>query len=386
MTITESTHISVSEMNFRIKALLESSGPLRDVWVKGEISNLKHYSKGGQIYFNLSDEQATINCVLYASALSYMSFVPKNNQAVFVRGKAILFQKRGQLMFQVAYMTEDGIGEEAKKLEALYKQLSDEGLFEQKHKKAIPEFPERIGIITSPDSAAMWDFVTTYKQYASYSKLMIIPAVMQGAQSALSVIEALDFASTEQLDLIVIIRGGGSSQDLASFNDENLVRALFRCPVPSITGLGHEVDSSLLDLVADQSCATPTACAEFVIKAVLELKQFIRLSLQKYESQIGYKLDKELCHIENSLQQADQAVSKRLQQARAELELLNKKCFYLNPFNPIKRGYAYIEKEGQKLRSVKSLSEGDTINSNFIDGSVTSVVSGIQYEQRNQCI
>jgi exodeoxyribonuclease VII large subunit len=382
MMTSDEKKTTVSQLNFKIKALLESASILQDIWISGEISNFKYFAQGGQYYFNLSDDTATINCVLYATALQYMNFQPANKQKVTVRGKVIVFQKRGQLMFQAAYMTEDGLGDQAKQLNALIKQLHAEGLFDPEHKLPIPEFPDRIGIITSPDSAALWDFVTTYKQIASYSRLMVIPAVMQGASSALSIIEALDFAASEKLDVIVIIRGGGSAQDLASFNDEKLVRALFHCPIPSVTGLGHDVDHSLLDLVADKKCSTPTACAEFIAKPVFHLKEFIRLSMQRFESKLLYLLDQDFDTIHDALREAAALTSEKIEKAKKDTEILTEKLVYLNPFNPVKRGYSIVEKHNHRVRSVKSLVIGDTIHTQFIDGTIESVVSDIHYEHK----
>ena len=282
---------TVSELNNVLKTIVEDSYLTQDIWVSGEITQVNFYQNGNHVYFNLSDGDATINCVIYNISSKNINSIPAKGQHIFARGSVNFYHKKGSLIFQVAYFSDYGKGKKHEKLQLLTQQLEKEGLFDVKNKLAIPHFPKTIAMITSPESAAMWDFVTAIRSITQFPRLILIPTTMQGTQSDFSIIESLDFAIKENVDLIAIIRGGGSVEDLSTFNREIIVRKIFDCPIPVITGIGHKTDLHLCDLVSDLNCATPTACAEHIGATFKQIKLMIEKTLTNIRNKIDIQIN-----------------------------------------------------------------------------------------------
>lgn len=373
--------LPISDFNTLLKEHIEQFNE-HDIWITGEISQLKFYSKGNQYYFYLSDKSAALNCVLYGSVLNYLKFNPENDQHVFARGKIKYLAKKGSLLFQISYMGLGGIGQQSKKLEELKAQLEKEGLFAQENKKPLPKYPEKIGIITSLDSAAMWDFVTYFRQTNYYSDLCILPSTMQGDYAPMSIIENIDFAHSQELDVVAIIRGGGSSQELGIFNHETLVRNIAQSDIPIITGIGHQVDSSLSDLAADITCATPTATAHLLADPFIQLLNKTATSLSSIESHIETQFSNTHSKAITNLQTLENQCEYKLSSTQDKINYLTKLIDQLNPLDKLKKGYSITSFKQKPITSITKIKEGDTLITELLDGSISSTVNHIKLCQK----
>tara|TARA_A100001015_G_scaffold215379_1_gene241797 strand:+ start:472 stop:1623 length:1152 start_codon:yes stop_codon:yes gene_type:complete len=378
MKIKEDKPLSVSLVNTNIKNILENNILLQDIWIEGELSNVKFYAKGNQLYFNLTDGKATINCVIYSQFLRLLTFQPKDGLAIFARGKIKVFQNKGTYIFQVAFLSLDGIGKNNLAFEELKKKLTQEGLFNQEFKKDLPPFPKSIAVITSPDSAAMWDFVTTTRKEFGYFTLTIIPAVMQGVQASMSIIEALNKSESYEFDLVVIIRGGGSQEDLSCFNDELLIRRVFHHKTPIIVGIGHEVDLSLLDLVADKSCSTPTAVAKDILTSFEFLKNNLIHYLNFIHNYISILKTELLDETHFLLDTLQRNVGVRLKDVKSTFDFISKQLAYSNPLHQLEKGYSIVTTDTSNLpvKSVKDVKINDSLQIKVFDGIINSSVKG----------
>ncbi len=375
--------LSITELNQLIKISLESNPILSDVWITGEITQLKHYARANQYYLNISDGKAVINSVMYERTLSRLTFEPCIGQQVFIRGKIIFFQNKGSLIFQIAYMTPDGIGNETKKLAELKALFKQEGFFDPESKRTLPLYPEKIGLITSLDSAAMGDFVTTLRQSNNYSELVVIPTTVQGAHAALSICESIDLANHHQCDVIALVRGGGSAQDLSIFNDENLCRKIRHSTVPIITGIGHQTDESLADLVADYTTVTPTACAQHLLNPFLDIYQ----TLSKAQSLFNTRISQYFHDSQKLIYHANQLLQSKLDHAIKtydyRIEQLSRLIVTLNPLNTLSKGYSITTLNDKPITSIKNVSKDDMIVSTCSDGNITSIVKDVKIGKKS---
>ena len=381
--INQTIHFhSVTDINSYIKNCIEFDENLSDIWIKGEITNLKAYHLGQQLYFNLSDGQSQINCVIYSNFLDNIDFKLENGLQVYVRGKMKVFHKRGSLSFQVAYMTKEGQGKLSQEFEKLKAQLLKEGLFEPEQKKNIPPYPTRIGLVTAYDSAAMWDFVRVCKQRAPHIHITVSPATVQGVsapQSIMSALETFQYQSSPQ-DIVAVIRGGGSAEDLAAFNDETLVRYIAAYPLPLISGIGHEVDYTLTDFVSDFRSPTPTAVAQKVSEPILNWRLTLHDKLERKRLIIK---DTFLWYKENCsglLDQADQIVTHKFEKIDQKIQHLSSTVEHCNPLHKLRQGYSITrtEKTGEIIKSVNQLTIDDTIETQLSDGKYNATITKIK--------
>jgi exodeoxyribonuclease VII large subunit len=368
--------LDVSQLNTLVQTLIETEPVLSDLWVVGEITNLKTYNYGNQMYFNLSDGNATVNCVLYANFKENLSFEPKNGTQVFVRGKMKLFNKRGSLSLQVSYMMEKGEGTLTKQFEALKKKLLEEGIFDEEKKIPLPKYPDTICVITSVNSAAMWDFIRIFRRTSKHTKITIIEATMQGPNCPSSVSRALKEAEKKKPDAIAIVRGGGSAEDLAGFNHEPLVRHIASSQTPIVTGIGHEIDYSLSDFAADHRAATPTAAAQILGQHFVHfhsiflptLKSQGRELLSRWEL---YKSDTFLL-----LNDADKSMASIYTQIQKRIETLLATLRGCDPLHKLRQGFSICrhEKDGKIIRSKTAVRHDENINIEFADGWISAKV------------
>ena len=377
MNINNDKALSVERVNNYIKAILENDFSLQDIWIEGELSNVKFYAKGNQLYFNLTDGKSSINCVIYSQFLRLLTFKPKDGLAVFARGKIKVFQNKGSYIFQVAFLSLDGIGKKNLAFEELKNKLANEGLFNAEAKKLLPQYPKSIGIITSPDSAAMWDFVNSTREHFGYFSLNIIPAIMQGQQAALSIVDALNFSENHRFDIIVIIRGGGSKEDFSCFNDELLLRRVFHHKTPIIVGIGHDVDTCLLDYVADKSCATPTAVAQEITAPFTQIKQQILHLLDQLNRAIAHQLEDNKAAISDHINHIDDSNKRLISQLQSRFEQISKQLTYSNPLHQLERGYSICTHldTGKTVKSIQEVNPNDTLQVRLFDGILTTLVS-----------
>ena len=274
--------ISVSELNLNARNILESK--FHNVAISGEISNFNHHSSG-HMYFSLKDDDASIGCAMWKGVNARLNFAPKNGDKCIVMGKVSLFTKRGDYQLIANRIQLSGVGDLYRQFEELKKKLSLEGLFEKTQKASLPELPQHIAVITSLTTAALQDILTTIRRRARNITVTVSPALVQGDQAPISIINALDnvLAYNKEndempIECILLCRGGGSYEDLSCFNDELLARKIFECPIPIISGVGHEIDWTIGDYVADLRAATPTAAAELITQSHYDLEN----RLQKY--------------------------------------------------------------------------------------------------------
>jgi exodeoxyribonuclease VII large subunit len=264
---------SISRLNREAKALLEASFPL--IWVEGEISNLARPASG-HLYFSLKDEQAQVRCALFRGNLRQVSCTPRDGMQVLIRARVSLYEGRGDFQLIVNYMEEAGEGALRRAFEALKNRLAREGLFAAEHKQALPVLPSRIGVITSPSGAALRDILSTLKRRFPAIPVRLYPVPVQGEGAGEKIAAAVQLACHRaDCDVLILARGGGSLEDLWAFNEEVVARAVHDCSIPIVCGVGHEVDYSIADLVADQRAPTPTAAAELVSPDSLEWLEWL---------------------------------------------------------------------------------------------------------------
>ncbi|RMD96216.1 MAG: exodeoxyribonuclease VII large subunit, partial [Calditrichaeota bacterium] len=277
--LTEEKYYTVSELTREIKILLETRIP--EVWVEGEISNFTHHSSG-HMYFLLKDEHAQISCVMWRSRNNTLFFTPQDGMKIIVRGRITVYEKRGNYQLEVLQLHPAGVGELQLAFEQLKNRLRKEGLFDPAHKKPIPPYPERIGIVTSPTGAAIRDMIHILQRRFPPVEIILNPVRVQGEGAAVEIAQAIDqFNRYGQVDVLIVGRGGGSLEDLWAFNEEIVARAIFRSQIPVISAVGHEVDFSISDFVADLRAPTPSAAAELVVRNREEILAHLQKDLQK---------------------------------------------------------------------------------------------------------
>lgn len=273
---------SVSGITLEIKELLEIN--LSEVWVEGEVSNFVHHTSG-HLYFTLKDENAQLACVVWRQRAAMLMLTPRDGLKIRAYGSIRVYEKRGVYQLDILRILPAGIGELQAAFEELKAKLRNEGLFDAQHKKPLPPFPQAIGIISSADGAAVRDILQILNRRAPYVKKILRPTLVQGDGAPADIVAALrDFNDYGQVDLIILARGGGSIEDLWAFNEEAVVRAIFASKIPVVSAVGHEVDFTLADFVADLRAPTPSAAAELVVKPKVELAAFLT---DLYRKQIG---------------------------------------------------------------------------------------------------
>ena len=282
--------ISVSELTSKLKDLIESN--FSNIWIQGEISNFKHHSSG-HMYFTLKDQGAELRCVMFRGFNQGIHFKPEDGMDVILQGKITVYEPRGQYQLMVQNMEPAGIGTLFLAFEALKKQLQSEGLLDNSLKKQLPQYPKKVGIVTSETGAAYKDMVKVLNRRAPYLDIVLRPTLVQGINAANQIVKAIkELASIENIDVLIIGRGGGALEDLWAFNEEEVARAIVACKVPIISAVGHETDVTISDMVADLRAPTPSAAAEIVALSVNDLKQKINEQTNILIKQFQFKLNK----------------------------------------------------------------------------------------------
>lgn len=422
------TIYSVSALNYYIKSLFNNDTCLKSpLCLKGEISTLRMASSG-HYYFSISDENAKIKAVMFARAVSHLTFKPHEGDEVLVYGKVDLYLATGEYQIIVEEMEPSGYGQALIKLEKLKKKLSQEGLFDEAKKKKIPSFPHAIGLITADGSAAYEDLKKNIFRRYPIVKLYLFKVQVQGEKAPSMLVDAIKKAETYPLDTIIIGRGGGSNEDLSAFNDEMLVRAIAACPIPIISAVGHEIDYTLVDLASDLRVSTPTAAAEkstpdidniyLQIDHLLsimkkEIKQKINdahhhlqtlknspalispiYHLEKNQAQITLlntkmmELLKQIInsyHYELSLkkQELERCFVNIINQYQKNVQNLEAKINALSPDDVLKRGYSYLKDEnGHIISSISDVHVNQEITASLSDGQIISIVK--EKEKNNE--
>lgn len=386
--------LTVTELNRLARNVLEQSFPL--FWVSGEISNFTR-AASGHWYFSLKDTGAQVRCVMFKGRNSYVDFVPREGDKIEARCTVTLYEARGDFQLTVEFVQRAGLGALFEAFEKLKNKLSTEGLFDASAKRAIPKHPTQIGIITSPDAAALRDVLTTLKRRMPNIPIIIYPTPVQGRGMADLIANAINTANQRaECDVLIICRGGGSIEDLWQFNEEIVARAIANCNIPTISGVGHETDFTICDFVADMRAATPTAAAELatpsrdtLLNALNQLKQNLTKNITFTLSQRAQALDylarrliSPLQNIENKRNQLSQlqhrllvSCNRLLQTRQQQLKHISSSLEQLNPNAVLKRGYAFVQQEnGTIVTESKQLKTHEIIKITFAQGNATAQI------------
>ncbi|HBM70748.1 MAG TPA: exodeoxyribonuclease VII large subunit [Firmicutes bacterium] len=397
----EKGYLSIYEFNLLIKEFLENENRFNSVYLKGEISNYKVYPSG-HAYFSLKDDKSTLSCIMWGSNRTNLNFSPKDGDEVLVKGSLNVYPPRGSYTFIVSKMEQSGLGSEALKVKLLFEKLKKEGLFDETNKKPIPKFPTVIGIIAGANSAGLKDIVYNICRRYPLVELRIYSSLVQGKDAPKSIIKALDEASNDNIDTLIIGRGGGSSEDLSAFNDEALIRALFNFKKPIISAVGHEIDVTLTDLVADLRVSTPTGAAiastpnkddllmrltdddNKLNKAMNGKIDNLSLKLSLLSSR-GYFLNPEMLYVHKKEEiskidhRLDMAFSSYFSKLEMKVKSIEERLSLLNPYNVLNRGYSITSDEkGKPLTSTKQVKIGTSTITTLKDGIIRSNVMEIK--------
>lgn len=300
-------YLTVTALNRYIKRKMDTDPHLRTVWLKGEISNFKLHSRG-HMYLTIKDDQSRINAVMFAGSNRYLKFKPEDGMKVLVQGEISVFEATGQYQIYIQQMEPDGIGSLHLAFEQLKEKLRRQGYFDQQYKKKIPEFPEHIAIITSPTGAAVRDIITTIKRRYPVVQTTILPVLVQGINATQSITNAINKANEMNIfDLIIVGRGGGSIEELWSFNEETVADAIFKSKIPIISAVGHETDVTISDYVADLRAPTPTGAAELAVPSQYELLERLSKMKQSLNSLVAMMVK----HQQNNLERFKQSYAFR---------------------------------------------------------------------------
>ena len=369
--------LTVSDVNQYIKAVLNNDENLKFIYVKGEISNFKMASNG-HFYFSLKDEKAMISAMMFSSYASKNTFQPENGQEVVVFGSIDAYPGRGTYQIIVYQMQDVGAGQALLELEKLKKKLKEEGLFDESRKRPINLYPKAIGVITAPNSAAIKDILFNIKRRYPIADIYVFYSAVQGDNAAKELLNAFNIAQTYPLDTLLIGRGGGSSEDLSAFNDEALVRALSTSKMPIIACVGHEIDSTLVDFVADKRASTPTGAAELATIDQREILEHLSFSLQEMEDSIKGMVEEYKDELSSYKEDLKLAISNMIKQEKQLLARKKETLEALNPTNVLARGFTLTtDQEGRPL-DIKNVKKGDKIKTIFDNGSLLSEVEEVE--------
>ena len=386
---------TVSNLNIRIRELLEHR--FTDVWVKGEISNFHHHPSSGHMYFTLKDTGSEIRCAMFRINNSYLKFKPNDGMEVRLFGLVTVFEKRGQVQLKVSIMEPLGLGDLYKSFELLKKSLNEEGLFLEKHKEKIPSYPINIGIITSGSSSACQDILNVLSRRAPNINVLILSVRVQGDGAADEIVQAINtFNEYGGVDVLILARGGGSIEDLWSFNEEKVARSIFSSSIPIISGIGHETDFTIADFVSDLRAPTPSAAAELaapllddILLSISETQsRLIRSVKNQLEQkwQIKDQVDKRLANqqpvtkIERQSEKLSQlykrfilAIDIKCEKYSKHTESLSKQLINLGPKHVLERGYAIpFDQSGNIIRKADQISVGEEFALKTARGSLSA--------------
>lgn len=395
--------LSVGQLNEYLKMLMDGNQLLSDVLIRGEISNFTNHYKTGHFYFSLKDEHALIRAVMFRTYAARVGFMPESGMKVIVHGRVSVFPRDGQYQIYVDEMLPDGIGALYLAYEQLRRKLEAEGLFDPARKRALPPYPKKIGIITSPTGAAVRDMIQILGRRFPAAQVVLYPALVQGSGAPESLMQGLSvFATLFPVDLIIIGRGGGSMEDLWAFNNEDLARAVAASPVPVISAVGHETDFTICDFVADLRAPTPSAAAELAVPEALQVRSMLAGASEQMSARLLTALSNRRAKVSllagtdvlrsprRYLEDRSMAVAfleKRLthaaqahtQQAYADFGALAAKLEALNPLHVLARGYtAVFDGEGRAITRAEGLEIGQRLHIRFADQTAEASVIGLR--------
>lgn len=401
---------SVSQVNEYIKMLLEGNPNLKDIWVIGEISGAKVYASG-HLYFSLKDRESVLSAVMFKGSLMRTDFVPEDGMKVLVHGKISAYVPRGQYQLIADRMIPDGAGALAVAFEQLKRKLEAEGLFDPARKRSLPTHPKRIGVITSASGAAVHDIIRVSKNRYPATEILLFPSLVQGSEAPAYLAGGIHYFNAvkddpeQAVDVIIIGRGGGSVEDLWCFNDENLARTVAASDIPVISAVGHEVDFTICDFVADVRAATPSAAAEIATPDGEEMSRRLGIMATRLHTAMGHRLTRERTQLDrlaaSPVLRAPEAVytrrreevirlddrmkramDNRLSRHRQDFRRLTAQLEALSPLNVLGRGYAMVQDDaGRVISSAQNMKVGDHAILRFADGRACVAVEQITLQE-----
>lgn len=394
--------VTVSQLNKYIKDVISSDMNLQGITLKGEISNFTNHIKTGHFYFTLKDNNSSIRAIMFKGNASRVKFEVENGMKVIVQGNVQVFERDGAYQFYCEKLSPDGIGELYLAFEQLKLKLSEKGLFDEGHKRTIPQFPKKIGIVTSKTGAALQDILNILKRRYPLATAILIPALVQGENAPNSIVMGIKQAQTvPDIDVLIVGRGGGSIEDLWAFNDEKVANAIFDCKIPIISAVGHEIDFTISDFVADLRAPTPSAAAELAVPDIAELKNSIEFKYATIHNYIANQLKSKDNGIkaryqriialspQNKINQNSQDIKEKYSRldlamngifAKSETQYQKSVSMLeaLSPLKVITRGYSITYNEKGIVNSANALEKQEIIITKLADGEVISRVEEIK--------
>lgn len=417
-------YMTISDLNHYLKELFEENIFLKRVYLKGEISNFKAHTRG-HYYFTLKDDNSRLNAVMFSYNTNNLSFTPSDGMKVLVKGKISVYESTGSYQIYVEEMEQDGLGNLHIEFEKLKKKLAAEGLFDQTRKKRIPKVPKKIGIVTASTGAAIKDILTTIKRRFPICETILFPSLVQGTEAAKDIVKNIEIANTYDIDTLIVGRGGGSIEDLWPFNEEIVARAIYNSKVPVISAVGHEIDFTIADFVADLRAPTPTAAAELAVPNIETINNYLETAISRSTISINNYLEtskQTLTNLVNSyvlkkptamyeikeqnldylIDNLNKGISKILENNRQRFSktvnsyvLTNPEIIYkfktqhldhlinkldvLNPLNTIKRGYAIVKKDEKVISDIHNLEKDDIINISIKNGNINATIIEVNH-------
>ncbi|MFQ5857137.1 MAG: exodeoxyribonuclease VII large subunit [Anaerolineae bacterium] len=396
--MAQPTYLSVSQLNRYVRDLLAGDFTLQDCWVEGEVSNYSQ-AASGHVYFTLKDESARLSCVMWRSNFEWQTYVPENGHAVLCHGYVSVYEAQGRYQLYVDEIQPAGRGLLHLEFEALKKKLAAEGLFDEARKRPLPAHPRRIGVVTSPQAAALRDICHVLARRYALPDVILAPTLVQGDEAPPQIVAALEALNQVQVDVVILARGGGSLEELWAFNDERVARAVAASLAPVVCGVGHETDYTIADFVADVRAPTPSAAAELAVPDGAELRQALGGLQMRLVAGIGQQLDAKARRVEQQrqtlarhsparvineyrqrvdglAQTGHRAIVHRLVLARERLNSRVTQMRALDPKATLARGYAIVSRldTGRPVTSVRHVESGDAVSVQVKDGSFEAVV------------
>lgn len=412
-------YITIGALNKYLKNLFDGDTNLQQVYLKAEISNFKAHTRG-HLYFTLKDETSRINAVMFSYNALKLKFKPVDGMKVLVKGKISVYEATGSYQIYVEEMDQDGLGNLYIEFEKLKKKLASEGLFDPDKKKKIPKVPKKIGIVTASTGAAIKDILTTIKRRFPICETILFPSLVQGADAAKDIVKNIEIANTYDIDTLIVGRGGGSIEDLWPFNEEIVARAIYESKVPVISAVGHEIDFTIADFVADLRAPTPTAAAELAVPNIETINTYLEtvinrstISINNYidarkqtlgnlvssyvlkkptamyeikEQNLDFLIDNLNKEIKNIIDNNKIRLHKNISSyvitnpdiiykyKMQNLEHIINKLDVLNPMNTLKRGYSITKKDDRVISDIKKVNVNDIINISIKNGNINAKV------------
>lgn len=392
--------LTVSQLNAYLKSVIEFDDNLRDLYLKGEISNFTNHYRTGHLYMTLKDSDSAVKAVMFRSAAQKLKFMPEDSMGVIVRGRVSVYERDGQYQFYIEEMQPDGVGSLALAFEQLKAKLEKEGLFDPQFKKPVPQFPRKIGVVTSPTGAAIQDILKILNRRYPLAEVIFAPVQVQGESAANQIASAVyEFNRKNCVDVLIVGRGGGSIEDLWAFNEEVVARAIFSSKIPVISAVGHETDFTISDFVADLRAATPSAAAELATPDIqslyslidvynFKLNKLITTLIENKRNKLDFLkqsgaltsaedfMDTYKLRLDSLIMRADDEINRQITDKLNALHQLTAKLDAINPAKVLSRGYALALKDGKSVSKISDVAENEKIEIVLTDGKLDCTVNG----------